>query len=107
MHAAVGDSCSLAMALPRGIGFRGFRGSVCRPRPRKTPHMAIRSVNACKFGTFSIPILTTNINILHCNVSKILLPIHAKHRQRLQLLEAKHKHEVCGEPCLKDADGKP
>lgn len=37
VHAAVGDSCSLAMALPRGIGFRGFRGSVCRTRPGKTP----------------------------------------------------------------------
>lgn len=107
VHAAVGDSCSLAMALPRGIGFRGFRGSVCRPRPRKGPHMAIRSLHAYKLGTCCIPLLTTNINSLHCNVSKILLPIHTKHRQRLQLLEAKQNHEVCGEPCLKYADGKP
>lgn len=28
VHAAVGDSCSLARDLPSGTGFRGFRGSV-------------------------------------------------------------------------------
>lgn len=42
VHAAVGDSCSLARDLPSGTGFRGFRGSVWRPRPGTTPPRGIR-----------------------------------------------------------------
>lgn len=104
VHAAVGDSCSLAMALPRGIGFRGFRGSVCGPRPGKAPHMAIRWKYALRVHlshnmvTCSIPTLPPNIDILHSNVSNISF-VHTEKSQakRLQLLAAEQKHEVCRE----------
>lgn len=58
VHAAVGDSCSRAMALLSGIGFRGFRGSVWRPRPGTTPpprelHAGVTAL-VCKSAYYSM-----------------------------------------------------
>lgn len=109
VHAAVGDSCSLAMALPRGIGFRGFRGSVWRPRPEHPPHtqQLEAHMHYAYIHQSKIYYITTKINILHSNVSKITLPKHKWEAKRLQLLEAEQKHQMYWELRLQYADGKP
>lgn len=78
------------MTLPRGTGFRGFRESVCNPRPGRVPHGAIR--RTCVQHTYLRFKYGRHIHSPYRGEKKKKRAL----AKRLQLLAAKQEDESAG-----------